>query len=270
MGLGLVETDFKRDQYSIDEQTYDYQKLTPLGKKLHALLSNLNPDQISPFFNIVRAKKDRTLSWQTEIDTERAIEWTNQLEEKNPRLFGLMQLIILRQAVAVTHLLKFILHEKRSNRISREEIVDGSLFSVPFVQEFLEDQGMTLTEKSEALAEHRLPKLIGFLQAVKVASGYGTAEIIIKRLPLIRELLLTVEELMGPIAKEIFVRREAFVKKYLETLKERPTARVETIIETDEEAEDLAKLRILFGGSFLTPAYPIKTYVSVSREVNST
>lgn len=266
MGLGLVETDFRRDQYSIEEQTHDYKKLTALGKKLYTLLSGLNAAQIAPFSNIVRAKKDKTLSWQTEIDTEKAIEWTSQLEEEHPSLFRFMQFIVLRQAVAITHLLKFMLHEKRSHRINREELVDGSMFKAPFIQEFLEDQGMTLTEKSEALAEHRIPKLVGFLQAVKVASGYGTSEITIRTLPLIRELLLTVEELMGPIAKKIFVRREAFVTRYLETLKERSSARVETIIKTDEEAEDLVRLRTLFGSFFLTPDYPIKTYVSVSEE----
>ena len=109
MGLGLIETDFKRDQFSIKEQTYDYQKLTPLGKKLYELLSAVPSKEIAPFCNVVRAKKDKTLSWQTEIDTEGAIKWTGNLEETYPELFKFMQYIIIKKAVAIGHLLKFIL-----------------------------------------------------------------------------------------------------------------------------------------------------------------
>ncbi|MFC1822795.1 DEAD/DEAH box helicase [Thermodesulfobacteriota bacterium] len=265
MGLGLIKTDFKRDQYPIEEQTYDYQELTLLGTKLYDLLCELTEEEISPFYNIASSKKGKTLSWQTEIDTRNAIDWTSNLEAKHPELFHLMRHIFINKAEAVKHMLKYILHEERNNKISREKLVDGSMFEVPFIKEFLEDQGMTLTEKSQALAEHRLPKLVGFLQSIKFATGYGSSEITIKILPLIKELLLKIDELMGHDANEIFERRRDFVKKYFDRLREKPNARVETVIEEDEEADDMVVLRTLFGGSFLTPKYPIKSYIDISE-----
>lgn len=223
MELGLIY-----DDREPNASRTTYQNLTNKGMKLYEILKRrlTNPAQ---FFLFEKGKETNgNISWNMSDITK-----FNAFIKNLPEVEFKELKEIFFSMDAVQHMLKYLFHMNQNNSILRKADIYRNYFDTPFIQKYLEQNG--IEQDSEEGAKRRLPFILNILDSFKVIEFVGASEIRIISLPLIN-----------------FLFGESIVDQ---------SNNLETVRlfysngSLSDDSNSIAQLKILFGAEFLTQNY---------------
>ncbi len=151
---------------------------------------------------------------------------------------------ILRMA-AVQQMLAFLYQVCRKTSVEKKFIYER-FFQAPFVRQFLDQEG--IEEASEEASRHRCPYLLNLVDALGIIDQ-DRKSVTVNSLILVPNLVRS----HGREAEEVAVKRLAAIEA---AWPDKANAL---------SPEDLSIVRELYGGNFLTAAYPIKKAIFVKE-----